>query len=595
MTCRVVYRVLLGVLIAACAAARAADPDDLQIKIATAVAHLASSDPADRDAAATTLIGLGAQARRAVFEASRSDDPELSARASELLLKLPWYLPDDSPAVRVLLQQYGQLDVDHRKQVVVRLSELPQHGFEAMERLIVEEPSDDVKWVVVAAVRTNFREAALAGFRKLDTTGDASAPLLAAAGHAWMSKDARKGAALLRQSLVIDAQHPAGDGGEVEIAYERLQNLALLAGEYDRVAELLRMRAARNAVDGDGEPSRAVLELFAAHAKFGPLNGFDKDLETYKDQLGDARLMFAIGKIYERAGQPLLAAATYRSAHLADLVSVQDRFDQGDFLLRQGWLDLAEGEFSTIFDVAADHSTDPGRRKPANRPGVQFTAELDQANAHFRLAQVAAAREDDYVAAEHMRQAMELHYKGHGELTGASDTEMWQDINWHYLRAAVAKGDKADVDRRLGELLASASSTAAPLANPDVANDVVPLLRARGRVEEASDLYKRMRQGLQDNWPGTPEHPMLKNNLAWLSARCGEQKEEALRLALEASEAMPDNAAFVDTLAEAHYQLGHYGQAARLEAKVVGARPNDRFLRNQLKRFEEAAKGRERK
>jgi hypothetical protein len=82
---------------------------------------------------------------------------------------------------------------------------------------------------------------------------------------------------------------------------------------------------------------------------------------------------------------------------------------------------------------------------------------------------------------------------------------------------------------------------------------------------------------------------MPKNNLAWLCARCGERKGEALRLAEEATRAMPDNAAFVDTLAEAHFLFRHYDEAVRLEAKVVGARPRDRFLKEQLKRFQAAA------
>jgi hypothetical protein len=52
---------------------------------------------------------------------------------------------------------------------------------------------------------------------------------------------------------------------------------------------------------------------------------------------------------------------------------------------------------------------------------------------------------------------------------------------------------------------------------------------------------------------------------------------------------MPDNAAFVDTLAEAQFQNGNYAEAARLEAQVVRARPTDRFLQEQLRKFEAAA------
>ena len=295
--------------------------------------------------------------------------------------------------------------------------------------------------------------------------------------------------------------------------------------------------------------------------------------------------MFAVGKMYERTGQPLLAAATYRAAFVSDLVSVQDRFDQGDFLLRQGWLELAEAQFRVVFDLAADHSDDPGRRvKPNSLPP---TADHDLANAHFRLSQVAAARDDDQFAADHMRKAMEVHYKAKGRLNGATDQSIWHEINWHALRAARKRGDVEEVNRQLAGF--AAPSAGNPLRNPDVANDVVPMLRAAGRHEQAKAVYQQVKAGIEEEAAELPDHPMPKNNLAWLAARTGEQKLEALRLASEATRQMPDNAAFLDTLAEAHFQNGNYAEAARLEAQVVRARPTDRFLQEQLKKFETAA------
>ena len=560
-------------------------------RVGTAIADLASADPKARERAAKALIELGTEARRAVAAAAQSDDPELRSRASELLLRLPWYLPDDSPGVRGVLEHYGQLDTERRKMAVASLADLSIHGYEALLRLIVEEPSDDVRWAIVGAVRRDFREPVLEGFRKLDAESE-NAPIVAAAGHAWLSKNVERGVRLLKRAVALDLERPAADGGEVEALFDRLQNLALMDSRYDEVAKLLRLRARRGAVDEDGEPTRAVLELFAAHAKFGPLAGFDQDLQTYRDQLGDPRVMFSLGKIYERGGQTMLAEAAYRAAFVTDLVSIDDRFEQGEFAMRQGWLDLAEAEFASVFDLAPDHSTE--NRKILRIPGIPADAlvhlpVLDQANAHFRLAQVGAAREDDSAAADHMERAMKLHYRAHGELRGATDQSLWAEIDWHHLRAARAKGDSAEVQRRLESILTAQSSAEPGTSNPDIANDVVPVLREMERTEEAEKLFDQTYEGLKDSWVATRDRPMSKNNLAWLCARCDEHKEEALKLALEATRAMPDNAAFVDTLAEAQYRLGNYAEAARLERRVVAARPNDRFLRQQLRRFEEAA------
>jgi len=542
----------------------------------TAIEGLRSAGPAVRQAAEKTLLSLGVEGRPDVVRASRSDDPAVRTAAASVLMKLPWHRPDDSPDVQTKLQEYGRLDVEQRRGVVIELAHLTNHGFDALARLITEEPSDDVKWAIVTAVRDDYREDVLAKFRTPDAS-DTSATVFAAAGNAWMPKDAKRGANLLRTALALDLDHPSNDNGEVGATYDRLQNLALLAGDYDQLGKLLRMRAARNPVDEDGEPARSVPELFAAHATFGPLPGFEKDLVTYRDQLGDPRILFALGKVYERCGQPALAAATFRSAFLVDLVSVQERFEQGDFLLQHGWLDQAEAEFGAIFDLAPDHSGDPDRARP-------MPPQLDAANAHFRLARVAAAREDDAFAAEHMRKAMDLHYAGNGQLNGSDEQTIWHEINWHALRAARAAGDKDEINRRL---VTFTSST--PLRNPDIANDVVPMLRAAGRNREADEVYAKVRERLETQTAQLPGHPMPKNNLAWLGARSGEQKAEALKLAQEATRAMPDNAAFVDTLAEAQFQNGNYAEAARLEARVVRARPTDRFLRGQLKRFEDAA------
>src|SRR5207237_765540 len=147
-------------------------------------------------------------------------------------------------------------------------------------------------------------------------------------------------------------------------------------------------------------------------------------------------------------------------------------------------------------------------------------------------------------AGEHMRQAIELHYRGQGRLNGTTEAKVAQEINWHHLRAARAKGDKAEVERRLADLLGPT-----PPENPDIANDLVPMLRDAGRAAEAKALFDKVYQALTDN-PRLPlDHATTKNNLAWLCARCGERKEEALRLAQEATKLVPDNAAFLDTLA----------------------------------------------
>lgn len=563
------YPALSGLILLALLASPSSRAQDTDAQIRSAIVGLMSSDPAKRDKAAQELIRIGAPARPMVFEASRSDSPELRAQAAQVLLKLPWFLPDDSPAVRDLLANYGRLDVEKRQQIVAQLADLRAHGFDALARLVQEEPSDDVKWTIVNAVRLTYWPNALESFQKIDTEPD-SAPLLAAAGHAWLTKEVPRGRKLLERAAKAALDQPANDGGEIDWVFHRLNLLALLDGRFDDATRLLRMQAGRAVASptDDADAPSAVVELFALHATHGPLDGFMKDLLAHEKELADPRIMFSLAKVCERSGNPALAQGIARGAFLCDVISIPDRFAQGSFLLKHGWRDLAQAQFAAVLDHAGEPNNNSGQ-----------PVEFDQANAYFRLASVSNAREDDFETAQQMQQAMELHYKVRGDLRGTTDQAMWQEINWHYLRAARQRGDMAEVKKRIPDLMNG------PLSNPDIANDLVPLLKDLGRPDDAKQVFKRAYDQLQEQLGDRSDHPMPKNNLAWLCARCGENKAEALQWATQATTAMPDNAAFLDTLAEANYQLSYYEKAVEIETRVLRARPNDVFLTRQLQRF----------
>src|SRR5687768_1000521 len=74
-----------------------------------AVNDLASSDPQAREAAEAKLVAAGRDARAVVVETIESaDDAQLRAAAGALLLRLPFDDPTDPPAVRPMLERYGQ-------------------------------------------------------------------------------------------------------------------------------------------------------------------------------------------------------------------------------------------------------------------------------------------------------------------------------------------------------------------------------------------------------------------------------------------------------------------------------------------------------
>jgi tetratricopeptide (TPR) repeat protein len=78
---------------------------------------------------------------------------------------------------------------------------------------------------------------------------------------------------------------------------------------------------------------------------------------------------------------------------------------------------------------------------------------------------------------------------------------------------------------------------------------------------------------------------VLLNELAWLCARSGEKLQEARELAERAVIAAPGEGAYLDTLAEANFQLGNFDNAIRLEQAVIELEPGDPFMVQQLERF----------
>jgi len=64
-----------------------------------------------------------------------------------------------------------------------------------------------------------------------------------------------------------------------------------------------------------------------------------------------------------------------------------------------------------------------------------------------------------------------------------------------------------------------------------------------------------------------PDDPTLKNNIAWIYATCGDPAlrnvDEAVKLARQATLAMPNDPNIWNTLAEAHYAAAEYDMAFR--------------------------------
>ena len=151
----------------------------------------------------------------------------------------------------------------------------------------------------------------------------------------------------------------------------------------------------------------------------------------------------------------------------------------------------------------------------------------------------------------------------------------------HELRARglVAAGQ---IDAALRE--ADLAIAAVP-GDSEIAICLVPELEKRGRKNSADELFKRVRDPLEQLCRDYPESPAAHNSLAWMLARCRRDLDTALTHANRGVELAPKNCAILDTLAEVHFQRGEKDKAAAAIRKCIELQPAVERHRLALKRF----------
>jgi tetratricopeptide (TPR) repeat protein len=146
-------------------------------------------------------------------------------------------------------------------------------------------------------------------------------------------------------------------------------------------------------------------------------------------------------------------------------------------------------------------------------------------------------------------------------------------------RAKFDAGQPAAAAAKIAELQKLNSSDSSML------EDMHQLLTDAGLATEADALFEttyKISKSTVDRFPGRGQH---HNNHAWLLSRCAKKLDEALTHGKKAVEMEPGNGAFLDTLAEAHFQRGEQELAVAASEKAVELLGGDTQVKRQLERF----------
>lgn len=531
------------------------------------IARLSDVDSAVRKQASDELAAMGMPARPQLLKAARSDDPEQRARAGELLKRLPWSVETDPPPVRGLMDRYGPSDNPTRVAIIRQLDRTVP-GNRALLRLLREEPSESLRWIIVAFLWDTRDTAIQSAMREMEASAD-EPPIMVLAGRAWQERDPARALKLFRRAVEAEQSRPSDDAGVLSFAFDAVTRDALSAGRFDEAADYLRrqiprdpmLRLTQRVIDNNGTPSLG--RLMALHAYFGPLRGFDADVRAWSGTRAvKPTLTNTLVAFMSRLSVPPPLPCTPLE------LSGEDHYAAGEFLMSNKFPWAAEREY----------------REALSSTRKKYAQHLDFFTL-FDLANLVAERGDDAEAATLLERGMEISTPILLEMLGRENADVMAEIHWRRARAAQQRGNTGEANARVNDLLRLTPN------NTDLTLSVIEWLKQTSRAEQAKTLFNKVYVQTRARLEATPEPNKagMKNDLAWLCARSGEHVDEAVQLAQVAVDNSPDNAAFLDTLAEAQFRAGRRDDAVRTERRAIELSPQNPFMQDQLKRFESAS------
>jgi tetratricopeptide (TPR) repeat protein len=146
------------------------------------------------------------------------------------------------------------------------------------------------------------------------------------------------------------------------------------------------------------------------------------------------------------------------------------------------------------------------------------------------------------------------------------------------------------VEGRVREAVAAANEVLAMVpTHVETLHAITTLLDSRGQSAAADKLFTSAWDRCVTALRGHPNSAWLKHQAAWLAVGCRREKEAALKFAKEAVADEPDNKAYREALAEAHFRNGDRAKAIGVMTKLTSEVGRNWHFKRQLERYKSAA------
>jgi hypothetical protein len=123
------------------------------------------------------------------------------------------------------------------------------------------------------------------------------------------------------------------------------------------------------------------------------------------------------------------------------------------------------------------------------------------------------------------------------------------------------------------------------LANAGLADNFFPCLRRAGLLQEHNAWFEESWQAMKVQHQRYPDYDNIANSMAWLAARAKLRLPEAKELSLYSLSIRPDQAAYLDTMAEIYFANGDRKNALEWSSKALFIEQEDNQLFRQHYRF----------
>jgi tetratricopeptide (TPR) repeat protein len=118
-----------------------------------------------------------------------------------------------------------------------------------------------------------------------------------------------------------------------------------------------------------------------------------------------------------------------------------------------------------------------------------------------------------------------------------------------------------------------------------MADHFYPSLRKAGLLREHNAWFDLAWRGITSVIARFPESENTYNTAGWMAARAQRNLDQAEGFLEKALAKSPDQAAYLDTMAEIHFAKGNRQKALAWSAKAVNYMPLDTMIRRQHERF----------